>query len=138
MLYSLHLNSFKMSAPAVITQATNFFYPEMDLNITDIIAQYVPEIVDYTDDFETSIRQMFKKILDMAFTTHPQTHLTGIFIPHPHLSEDLRISYRPIAEITEDLIMKLIQQHNLDETQVFKFKFYIICLCDDLKTTQQV
>ena len=89
-----------------------------------------PHLLDKLIAFEREIRKMFRSLLDQAFNGHCEYDKTCIVISHPDLEEDILVTLRDLGSVSEDTILKYVEEEKLNTEKPFRFKFSIICTCD--------
>ena len=90
-----------------------------------------PHLLDRLVTFERETRNMFRNTLRRAFEGHGEEDRACLVICHPDLQDEVIVSLREIHTITEDTILDYIDEERLDAEKPFKFKFTIICTCNE-------
>ena len=90
-----------------------------------------PHLLDKLMAFERETRKMFKTALRRGFEGHADDDRACLVIYHPDLKEDIIVTLREIYTFTEDTILDHIDEEELDAKKPFKFKFTILCTCNE-------
>ena len=87
-----------------------------------------PHLLDRLITFEREMRKMFRTVLKKGFEGHKDEDRACLVVYHPDLKEEIIVTLREIHKYTEETVLDLI---NDEELKPFKFKFTIICTCNE-------